>query len=92
MPETGQYFEFAGKQFLAKGTSGSPKAPVQQATGQPVRYDLTVGGRAMLRTGTSGQHPLQAQIAVGRPIRAGSVSGFSAAGGTRVGGPTRTSN
>jgi hypothetical protein len=93
MAQTSEYFEFAGKTFLAEGTSGSPKVPVQQATGRPVRGDLTVGGRAMLTTGTSGPHPSPAQIAPGRPMRAGSVSGFSSAGGTHVavGTPTRIS-
>jgi hypothetical protein len=54
MTQKDESFEFAGKTFLSKGTSGSPKAPVQRASGRPVRGDLTVGGKSMQRAGTSG--------------------------------------
>src|SRR5262249_60841483 len=75
---TKEQFEFAGKKFLAKGTSGSP---------------LTVGGRPMQTEGTSGPHPSAVQIAPGRPIRHGSVTGISSASGTHapIGRPTRIS-
>ena len=93
MAKEDEHFEFAGKTFLAKGTSGSPKVPVQQASGRPVRGDLTVGGRSMQRAGTSGPHPLTGGThrLVGGPT--GTSGPHPSTGGTHrlVGGPTRIS-
>jgi hypothetical protein len=71
MAQNDEHFKFAGKTFLAQGTSGSPTVPVQQASGQPVRGDLTAGGRSMQRAGTSGAHPLTGgtHLPVGGPTR-----------------------
>jgi hypothetical protein len=90
---TDEHFEFGGKTFLAKGTSGPPTLPVQHAPGRPVRHDLTVGGRAMQTAGTSGPHPAPVQIAPGRPTRSDSVRSISSPAGAHapVGRPVRTS-
>jgi hypothetical protein len=93
MPHKDEHFEFAGKTFLAKGTSGLPTTPVQYATGRPrpVRRGLNVGGRDMQEAGTSGAHPSPVQVAKGRPVRPDSGIAISSAIGTHrpVGQPTR---
>jgi hypothetical protein len=100
MAQKEEHFQFAGKTFLTQGTSGSPKGPVQQASGQPVRGDLTVGGRSMQRAGTSGAHPATGgthRLAGGPTVggRSTQRAGTSGAptGGTHrlVGGPIRIS-
>jgi hypothetical protein len=98
MAQKDEHFEFAGKTLLAKGTSGSPKVPLQQASGRPVPADLVVGGRSMQKVGTSGQHPLTGGThrPVGGPSSGDSLTTSSrqpaTGGGHRlVGGPTRIS-
>ena len=66
-------FEYAGKTFPTKGTSGPAQEQLREASERgPVRGDLTVGGRSMQRAGTSGPHsaPDAAHRIVGGPNRA----------------------
>jgi hypothetical protein len=89
--ETIEFFEFGGRKFPLKGTSGPPTVPSRTAEGMPIRHDVLTTGRT-IPARTSGVTQVESRTAEGRPVQHTAPQGVATGAtgsGQRIGGPVR---